>query len=297
MDNQPLKTRLGWRHNELLLLLLAGIIFLALVINDSQGSLASPLVILRLALSLFLATFASGYTVQAALFPQRKALRLVERIALSFGISVSILPLLGVILSLLPWKITLWPIIIGLGSIMVVAAVVALHRRSGLPESDQASFTLSLNWWGWWHRQHRTNRLFYFLLVLMLGCIITVVVAILLIPKTGTLLTEFYLLGSENVAETYPNDGIVGQPMAVVLGIMNREGVPAQYSVIIRHDAETLQPLGPLDLGNNERFEKSISFTMQNVGDHQRVEFILEREGYASPYRVLQLWVNVRPAS
>lgn len=64
--------------------------------------------------------FFPGYTSQAALFPEKGRLGEVERVALSFGLSIAVVPLIGLGLNFTPWGIRLDPILISL-AVFVIA--------------------------------------------------------------------------------------------------------------------------------------------------------------------------------
>ena len=49
-----------------------------------------------------------------------------------------------------------------------------------------------------------------------------------------------------------------------------------------------------LTLQNNETWERPVTYTLNNTGDRQKLEFLLYKEGnFSEPYRDLHLWVNV----
>ena len=73
-----------------------------------------PNVVIRVVLGLPLVLFFPGYTLLSALFPRRKSLNDIERFALSFGISIAVVPLIGLALNYTPWGIRLYPILISL---------------------------------------------------------------------------------------------------------------------------------------------------------------------------------------
>ena len=98
----------------------------------------------RVVLGLLLVLFLPGYSLIAALFPGRDDLDGIEWIALSFGLSIAVVPLLGLALNYTPFGIRLVPILIVLSVFMVLLAVVACVRRQGLLEADR--FALETGW-------------------------------------------------------------------------------------------------------------------------------------------------------
>lgn len=65
----------------------------------------------RIAFGLPFVLFFPGYTLVSALFPRRGDLSGIERVALSFGLSITIAPLIALILNYTPWGIRLYPIL------------------------------------------------------------------------------------------------------------------------------------------------------------------------------------------
>jgi len=78
-----------------------------------------------------------GYSLIAALFPRRDDLDGIERIALSFGLSIAVVPLLGLGLNYTQYGIRLVPILAVLSVFTVSLAVIAGVRRCWLPEADR----------------------------------------------------------------------------------------------------------------------------------------------------------------
>ena len=80
--------------------------------------------------------FLPGYSLIAALFPRKDDLDGIERIALSFGLSIAITPLLGLALNYTPFGIRLLPILIVLSVFTISLAMGAYVRRGKIPEGD-----------------------------------------------------------------------------------------------------------------------------------------------------------------
>ena len=91
----------------------------------------------RVLLGLLLVLFLPGYSLIAALFPAKDDLDGIERIALSFGLSIAVVPLLGLALNYTPFGIRLVPVLVVLSMFTVSLAVVAGVRRQGLPEGER----------------------------------------------------------------------------------------------------------------------------------------------------------------
>ena len=102
----------------------------------------------RVVLGLLLVLFLPGYSLVAALFPRRDDLDGIERIALSFGLSIAVVPLIGLALNYTPFGIRLVPVLLGLSLFTVLLAVVAGVRRVWMPEAER--FVVAVDGWGQW---------------------------------------------------------------------------------------------------------------------------------------------------
>lgn len=61
----------------------------------------------------------------------------IERIAMSFGLSISIVPLLGLILNYTPFGIRLVPIIITISLSIISLTILAYNRRMNVDEDER----------------------------------------------------------------------------------------------------------------------------------------------------------------
>ena len=91
----------------------------------------------RIIFGLPLVLFLPCYALIATLFPRKDDLDGIERIALSFGLSIAISPLLGLGLNYTPFGIRLTPILIVLSVFTIALAIGAYVRRSRIREKDR----------------------------------------------------------------------------------------------------------------------------------------------------------------
>ena len=169
---------------------LAAIIFLS---NFEDGSSIGAL---RIILGLPFVLFFPGYTLIAALFPGRGDLEGIERVALSFGLSIAVVPLLGLGLNYTPWGIHLAPILITLLVFIAGTSALAFYRRNKLPVEMRfyPTFEFDLPLLKEFSKIDKVLSVFLAAaIVFALGSIVYVVVT----PKTGERFTEFYILGTK----------------------------------------------------------------------------------------------------
>ena len=88
-----------------------------------------PLVVFRWVLGSVFVLFIPGYVAVEALFPKGRELDGIERLALSVGLSLALVPLVGLLLNYTPWGIRLDPIMASLTILTIGLALVAFGRR------------------------------------------------------------------------------------------------------------------------------------------------------------------------
>ena len=273
-------------QNELLLLNILAIL-LIIVISFFPSS------VLRIILGLPFALFFPGYTLVAALFPRRSPLDSIERVGLSFGVSIAVVPLIGLILNYTPWGISLYPVLVSLVIFILGTSVVAWYRRRRLPETERLTVSLSFSL-SPWRNQSLADRVLSILLIVAIAGAIGALGYVIATPKAGESFTEFYILGSRGQAEGYPREVVVGKEQRVIVGIVNREHVPVTYRLQVRLDGVTNNQVGPLLLAHEEKWERAVGFTPDKVGDKQKLEFLLYRGDASGPYlEPVHLWINV----
>jgi len=129
---------------------------------------------LRIALGLLFVIFFPGYTLLSALFPKRDSLGGIERLALSFGASIAVVPLIGLILNYTPWGIKLYPILISITIFIIVTSAIGWYRQRKLLAADRFSITLKTSlpdWAGMSQLDRGLSICLVVAIVAALGCI------------------------------------------------------------------------------------------------------------------------------
>ena len=89
---------------------------------------AYPFVYARYALGFIFVLWLPGYTLIKALFPT-KEIDQIERVALSIGMSLALVPITGLLLNYTPWGIRLTPVTLSLLALTITLATAALIRE------------------------------------------------------------------------------------------------------------------------------------------------------------------------
>ncbi|MGB3904769.1 MAG: DUF1616 domain-containing protein, partial [Anaerolineae bacterium] len=139
-----------------------------------------------------------------------------------------------------------------------------------------------------------TTRALFGILGLALLTAAIAATVIIVTPKPGEKLTEFYILGAEGLAESFPREAIAGEVLTVTMGIGNHEGVAAQYRIEVLDATGRIGQLEPVTLQADESGEWQLAFAPREVGADVRVDFLLYRDEESEPYRSLRLWISVQ---
>ena len=100
---------------------------------------AVPFVYIRYVLGSIFVLFLPGYSLLKTLFPE-KEIDDIGRTALSIGMSLALVPLVGLLLNYTPWGIRLTPITLSLLALTSVLSAIALireHQRKTLEHNKQ----------------------------------------------------------------------------------------------------------------------------------------------------------------
>jgi len=134
--------------------------------------------------------------------------------------------------------------------------------------------------------------LFIVILLAILGSI-AALFYVVAFPQSTEKFSEFYILGIEAKATNYPRQLVVGQEDRVTVGIVNQEHETVSYVLEVIIDGIMSNEVGPITLEHGEKWERIVNFTLNKVGNNQKVEFLLYRQGRNEVYQTLHLWVNV----
>jgi len=246
-----------------------------------------------LVLGLVLALFSPGYSLVAAVFPKRDDLDIAQRLALSFGLSIAVVPLVGVVLNFTPWGISLYTVLISLLVFIIAASAVACYRRRRLPAEERFEPRFGFALSGFRGRQHLWDRVLLVLLVVVIIGAVGTLVYVARPPAVEETFTEFYLLGPEGKAADYPDVIILGEEAIVTLGVINHQQVATDYYIRIFIGGKTVVEVATSTLADEEEWEQRVSFAPVEVGEAQKVEFQLYRSFDSDAYHTLDFWVDV----
>ncbi len=257
---------------------------------------------LRTWLGIFLVLFLPGYAFAGALFPAKKDLDGIERIAISFGLNIAIVPLLGLGLNYSTWGIREVPLLTEFSIFILLMCVIAYYRRSLLPEAEAFNVSFrayyqSIKVEVFEKHESKTDKIITFILIFSVLASIGSLAYIVGNPKEGEHFTEFYILGKNRTVGDYPTEFVKGETGTVTVGIINHEHRPVDYTMELRLANRSL-PLSEsqkqISLEDNMSWEKPVTFTPPVEGKNMKLEFLLfNKNNTTVPYRNLHIWINV----
>lgn len=247
---------------------------------------------LRQVIGIVFILFCPGYALIAALFTKRKDLDSIERIALSFGLSIAVVPLIGLGLNYTEWGIRLTPILVANTAFTFIMLVVAFYRRTLIEEEDRFTFTyympeVELG-------ESRVDKALSVILIISIVVALGTLVYVIQAPKKGETFTEFYILGPGGMADEYPTEFVLGDTKQVILGVVNHEYEIVTYHAEMNLDGRVLWETD-YTLDHEEKIEEFVDIAPDEIGENMKLQFLLYKDG--EQYRDLHLWVTVTPGA
>lgn len=246
----------------------------------------------RIALGIAFLIFFPGYSLLAALFPRKGSLEPVERIGLTFVLSLAVVPLIGLILNYTPWGIRLYPIIGFVAAFILLCSAVALYRRRRLDPAERFEPRLRIRRPQWPAWSVKDKVLAAALVICIFGAVGTLAYVIA-VPRYEERFSEFYVLGAGDMAADYPHEIVFGEALELTVGIANREGKTTTYRIEVRIDGEKVTERGPIQLASEVEWSEKVNVEPVETGESQKVEYLLYKDELTEPYLALHLWLDV----
>lgn len=277
---------------------------------------------IRVLLALPLVLFIPGYALIAALFPTDEDLDLIERIALSFGLSIAVVPLIGLGLNYTPWGIRLDPIVLSLSLFTIIMVLIAQGRRAMTDPDDRYQFPADEIMAGireefFPTEGNRTDKILSIILLISILAAIGTTIFVIVFPKEGEKFTEFYILGEKRMAADYPDRLFIGEEYSMYIGVGNHEYRNVSYTIEVHQITMETDESGNVSyitrmnmtdrlsvaVPHNETVTLPYNLTAADKG-YNRIEFLLFNESVPDrsvwgmerinqSYRDLHLWVKV----
>jgi len=277
-----LRLKLG--NGLIFLNLLSGLLITVIIFLPHQA--------LRIIIGFPFVLFLPGYALVSALFPGQSAINSARRIIYSLGLSIIVVPLIGILLNYTPWGITLESILYTLASFILGTSIIAWVRIKRLPPKDRFSIDFRLALAN--QSQNARDKIMPAALLIIVTITLGMLGYAIVTAGNGEKFTEFYILGTGGQAADYPAELKAGEEKTVTLGITNYEHETLSYRVEIRIDGENNNEIQPIILQHNETWQQEVIFTPDKAGYNQPVEFLLFKGEQTAPcLEPLRIWIDV----
>jgi uncharacterized membrane protein len=277
----------------------------------------------RYVLTIPVVLFIPGYCLIIALFPREDDISLLERIALSLGLSIAIVSFIGLGLNFTPLGIRLESILISLTLFTLVMVLIAFIRRALLASEERfripfSAIVSTIRNAMFPKDGRRVDRLIMVVLTFAILAAVILTIYVIAVPKEGERFTEFFILGDKQKAADYPDRISIGQDYPLYIGVGNHEYRNVTYTIetwVMNMEFDTMtntsriivmDPLWQrsLTLAHNKTMTIPYNLSVEKNG-YNRVEFLLFNETVPgsevtgsdrinASYRDLHLWVTIR---
>ncbi|THE62994.1 DUF1616 domain-containing protein [Salinadaptatus halalkaliphilus] len=279
---------------DLAVISLAAICVYAVVVSLPA---ASPF---RVGAAALFVLFLPGYALVAVLFPATATagarrppddpggVDAVERVGLSFVLSLTIVALLALVLALTPWGLGLEPLAVALGGITIVLAQLGAVRRLRLSPSERFVVSPIRSLERLRARRGPAGTVSTILLTVAIGLAVGALLLGVFAPVSAGGFSELGLYtetdDGELVAGELPGEVEPGGEVPVTIAVENHEGERTDYTVVVQQttieddevlERETLQELeATVADGETETGTRSLEPTAAN-NETVRIDILL----------------------
>ncbi len=272
--------------------------------------------VLRTIIGLPFLLFFPGYALVTALFIGKEKLNGLQKVALSAGMSLAIVGLIGLGLSYTAWGINLEPVSLSIAYFIYLMLFITIIRKVISHQKLNLLVEVNLD-----IKNLEGNKYLSFILIGLIVIALGGLGYTIATHQPGEKFTEFYLLGLNGQAQDYPSEFTVregkvtqvrygrglSQPVSdwgeVTIGLVNREGQKTDYYIQVQvsntpvplnYHGEVLDKLGPIELQTGEKWEQKLGIAPQYPGDNQMIKFLLSKGPENDLVDTLQLSINVK---
>jgi uncharacterized membrane protein len=270
----------------IVLILASLLVIFALTLPDGN--------VLRILFGLPFLLFLPGYSLVSAFWVKKTDMDDLERIALSLGLSIALVPLVGLGLNFTPLGINLISIVLCMFGIIIVLSIIAWFRRSKLEVDERFVFKLDpiINNQD---IKSSTDKA----MVLIIAVVIIIGGAILFYIATNPPQEEYselYIFDENGTTENYPSSMVIDQNTSIIIEVVCHELKTTDYRLIMTLHPETgaNQTLRQynLTLKNKEKWSQTFNFSVGASGDFKLVIELYKGDN-TIPYVTNHLWINV----
>lgn len=270
----------------LVLLLATLLLIFALALPDGHA--------LRIVFGLPFLLFLPGYSLVSALWVKQSELEPLERVGFSLGLSLALVPLVGLGLNYTSWGITLVSVVLSLYFLIIVLVGITWVRRSQLNMDERFSlkqdFILSRM-----DSMTAADKIMVLLAIIVVIIGAGIMVYITMNPPSESY-TELYILDENRTTENYPSILRVNQSSSIIITVVSHEGQDTEYDLVVLLESDTdniTVAQYEFSLDNGAQWERFFNFNVSESGTY-RLNIQLYKENDTSPYATNHLWLEIR---
>lgn len=214
---------------------------------------------LRLLATLPLVLFLPGYALVSVLFPAAerdareptaaavdaethpRGIDLVERLGLSFALSLTVVPVLGLVLPVTEWGLSTGPLAAALGIVTVILAQLGAIQRLRVPEASRFTVAPFASLLGLRRDESAIATATSVLLVVAIAIAVGALLVGLIAPVSSGGFTQLALYtedeNGELVAGDIEDEVEPGESVPVTIEIENQEGEEMEYTAVVQQQA------------------------------------------------------------
>lgn len=305
---------------DLLTLGLLTVVLLGLTL--SSGVESHPL---QVALGVVVTFFAPGYALVAVLVPYsdhvievhdttRVSLTLGERCLIAVGLSLVLVPLVGLVLSYSPWGLDQTPFVVSIGLLTLLFILIGTVRRLQLPPARRFQvpfWTVPERIWnGVGGAETRWEIGVNILLILGVLAVTVGIGAAVVVSGDGETYTEFSVQPDATSGDGSLSNVSLTDDSGVEVAITNQEHETEQYSVIVElHRVDGQGPNATVvereevqrftqTVDHGESWDQEIAVESGMTDERLRLTFLLyieavpETPSTENAYRSVYIWVD-----
>lgn len=209
---------------DIIICIVSSVLFLPIILLNLTG-------LTRIILGLPFILFIPGYLSTCALFPTKKTARGldgIERIALSFALSVAIVPAIGLGLNYTPWGISAESMYLFVVCFIILVGSIAVIRWFRTLPAERFVLDVTLS------KPTSMDKLNLTLIIVVIISILLTTASFIYIittPKQEETFTEFYILDSDGMLMNQTITRATGENNTIIIGLVNNEYKQINYTI------------------------------------------------------------------
>lgn len=251
--------------------------------------------ILRIVFGLPFLLFLPGYSLVSALWTKKSELGMLERIGFSLGLSIAMVPLVGLGLNYTPAGITLISVVSSLYLSIIILVGITWFRRSKLAPEER--FVIRQDFIFLKAGSTSPTDSIMILLAVIVVVIGAGIMAYIVMNPPSERYSELYILDENGTTGNYPSSLSVNESTSIIINVVCKEQQTMDYEIIIilEPDGGSNRTLAQYDftLDDDAQWEQDFDFNISESGTF-KLNIKLFKENEPDPYANNHIWLDVR---